>query len=301
MIRHSAHGKLLLTGEYAVLDGALALALPTKPGQTLEFEPGGDTLRWSSFDADGACWFEAELAPEDYAIISCSDTAVAGRLSQILRAVRQANPRFRPAGSAVTRLEFSRHWGLGTSSTLIAMIAAWAGMDAYALLEATFGGSGYDIACAAASGPLLFQRRGGNPFSEPVDFHPSFAGELWFAYLGHKQDSREGIRRYRERAVALPPGWIEAISRITTECLEAGSLSEFAALLREHERLISGLLGMPPVQETLFPDYWGAVKSLGAWGGDFILLTYSGEEAALRAYLGERGITDVFPYSYLVL
>lgn len=33
MIR--ANGKLLLTGEYLVLDGALSLAFPTRKGQTL--------------------------------------------------------------------------------------------------------------------------------------------------------------------------------------------------------------------------------------------------------------------------
>ena len=31
-----ANGKLLLTGEYAVLDGAKAIGLPTKRGQSLQ-------------------------------------------------------------------------------------------------------------------------------------------------------------------------------------------------------------------------------------------------------------------------
>jgi mevalonate kinase len=34
-----APGKLLITGEYAVLDGAWALALPTRLGQTLTVTP----------------------------------------------------------------------------------------------------------------------------------------------------------------------------------------------------------------------------------------------------------------------
>ena len=41
-----AHGKLLITSEYLVLDGAEALALPTVYGQSLEVEtidePGGN-------------------------------------------------------------------------------------------------------------------------------------------------------------------------------------------------------------------------------------------------------------------
>ena len=35
----NAHGKLLLTGEYFVLDGALALALPCKLGQSMSIQP----------------------------------------------------------------------------------------------------------------------------------------------------------------------------------------------------------------------------------------------------------------------
>ena len=36
---YTAHGKLLLTGEYAVMDGALALALPTQLGQRMSVRP----------------------------------------------------------------------------------------------------------------------------------------------------------------------------------------------------------------------------------------------------------------------
>lgn len=39
MISFKSNGKLLLTGEYLVLDGAVALALPTKMGQIMTVEP----------------------------------------------------------------------------------------------------------------------------------------------------------------------------------------------------------------------------------------------------------------------
>ena len=47
------HGKILLSGEYLVLDGALSLALPTKVGQSLsvQYTPSfSPTLTWKSFD-----------------------------------------------------------------------------------------------------------------------------------------------------------------------------------------------------------------------------------------------------------
>ena len=48
---------------------------------------------------------------------------------------------------------------------------------------------------------------------------------------------------------------------------------EFDALVREHERVISESLKMQRVKDKFFSDYWGEVKSLGAWGGDFVLVT----------------------------
>ncbi|MEQ3661167.1 MAG: GHMP kinase, partial [Flavobacterium sp.] len=39
-----SNGKLLLTGEYVVLDGAKALAVPTKFGQSLSIESGINNL-----------------------------------------------------------------------------------------------------------------------------------------------------------------------------------------------------------------------------------------------------------------
>ncbi|MBX2929869.1 MAG: hypothetical protein KF852_18690 [Saprospiraceae bacterium] len=301
MMDFRANGKLLLTGEYAVLDGATALALPTKPGQTLHFEPGGEQLHWRSFDVDGVCWFESILAPPSFSIQSCSDAATGERLVQILRAAQQLNPDFAPCGVATTRLEFSRHWGLGTSATLIAIMAAWAGVDAYLLLEGTFGGSGYDVACATAPGPILFRRiAAGEVQVKPAAFDPPFAAQLQFVYLGQKQDSREGIRRYRERAGQMDPTWLDAVSQIAFECMAATQLVDFESALCEHERLVADVLGLPPVQSALFSDYWGTVKSLGAWGGDFVLAAAAGSPEETRKYFQQKGLGVVLSYEELI-
>jgi mevalonate kinase len=46
-----SNGKLLITGEYLVLDGAKALALPTKFGQNLTVEEGANQeISWTSHD-----------------------------------------------------------------------------------------------------------------------------------------------------------------------------------------------------------------------------------------------------------
>ena len=47
MQNYYSNGKLLLTGEYVVLDGALSLAIPTRYGQSLTIEPINDSkLIW---------------------------------------------------------------------------------------------------------------------------------------------------------------------------------------------------------------------------------------------------------------
>jgi hypothetical protein len=54
-----------------------------------------------------------------------------------------------------THLNFPKKWGLGTSSTLINNIAQWLQIDAFTLLNNSFGGSGYDIACKITNTIIL--------------------------------------------------------------------------------------------------------------------------------------------------
>lgn len=302
-----AHGKLLLTGEYFVLDGAEALALPTKQGQTLEIfanESAKPTLFWESFDADGTCWWRGAFDFENFDLSENLDPATGERLQQLLRAIRGQKPDFlknAPGLHIVTRLEFSRRWGLGTSSTLIYNLAKWAEVDAFRLLADTFGGSGYDIACAGAAQATLFQKVDGVPVWKEVDFNPPFGESLFFVYLGQKQNSREGIARYREKA-QNSPDLITAISQLTVRILKAKTLAEFENLLFEHEQIIAGVLQLPRAKTLHFSDFPGEVKSLGAWGGDFVLATNPFESAAeLQQYFQQKGFPTVVPYREMVL
>ena len=57
-----SHGKLLLFGEYAVIDGAKSLAIPCKKGQSLEIKPHrGSDLIWECYDHNDELWFEAQI------------------------------------------------------------------------------------------------------------------------------------------------------------------------------------------------------------------------------------------------
>lgn len=300
-----SHGKLLLSGEYLVLDGALSLALPTRLGQWLRIREGKiPGISWVSHAPDGKVWFKTHFHPEELSgplKEGSFPPEIRDRLIFMLKTARTLNPGFL-AGQvmleAETLLEFPREWGLGSSSTLISNLGYWAGVDPFTLLEKTMGGSGYDIAAARQQGPLFYQLNGtGIQCITDTQFSPSFKEQLFFVYLNQKQDSRKGISHYdslcfdRKKAVSQ-------VSEITRKMAEATDISTFRSALDDHETLLSGILGIPPVKLKRFSDYKGSIKSLGAWGGDFILVTGTQEA---QEYFREKGYHTIIPYRKMIL
>jgi len=309
MSRYYSHGKFLLTGEYLVLKGALALALPLKLGQTLSVETcHGASLQWDAYQPDGL-WFSINLNAKNLDIIDYNNPSKAEKLAQILKAVKQLNPTaFKNGLHFETRLNFDPNWGLGSSSTLIANLAQWANVNPYELLRLTFGGSGYDIACATAEGPIYYQVKtevpdpvkGPTPIVQPIDFHPSFADHLFFIYQGKKQSSSKEIKAFLEKTNPIDlQKDIEAVSEISRAVPKCESLDEFGLLMQCHERIIARCIGQEPVQKR-FPDFEGVLKSLGAWGGDFILAATEWPENQVRAYFKGKCLEVIFKYDDLV-
>ena len=302
---YHSHGKFLLTSEYLVLKGALALALPLKLGQSLQVSLADtDThrLHWIAQQPD-KLWFSVLFDSDTLQIISTDDPIKAEKLASILKAVKQLKPtafyggdlRFR------THLDFNPEWGLGSSSTLIANLAQWANVNPYELLKLTFGGSGYDLACATAEQPIYYQLIENKPQTKPSDFQPSFANQLFFVYQGQKQSSSKEIKAFLEKTNPIDlQKDIEAVSEISRAVPKCENLDEFAMLMQCHERIISRCIGQEPVQKR-FPDFEGVLKSLGAWGGDFILVATEWSENQVREYFKEKGLNVIFKYKDLVL
>ena len=300
-----ANGKFLLTGEYLVLKGALALALPLKFGQSLEVETldfDEKRLQWEAFRPEGK-WFSVTLNRDNLVNISTDDPDKALRLSQILQSVKQLNPKAFEGNDLnfTTRLDFDPNWGLGSSSTLIANLARWANVNPYQLLKLTFGGSGYDIACATAEQPIYYQLVDGEPIVDTIDFKPLFADHFFFIYQGQKQSSSKEIKAFLAKAnpVDLQKD-IEAVSEISRAVPKCESLDEFALLMQCHERIIARCIGQEPVQKH-FPDFEGVLKSLGAWGGDFILAATEWSETQVIEYFKGKGLEVILGYNDIVL
>lgn len=299
-----SNGKLLITGEYLVLDGAKAFALPTKFGQNLIVEKGNNQeIKWTSFDSDGSIWLEETLSFEDISIKNISDTASSKRntLIEILHEGHLLNPDFITKSEGfhiTTELTFPRNWGLGTSSTLINNIAQWLEIDAFVLLKNSFGGSGYDIACAQNDVPILYHLENGNPVVEKVTFEPEFTENLYFVYLDKKQSSKAAIAFYHNNKNRDLAQIIKQNDALTQQVLKAKKLQEFALNLEEHEAEMSNILEMHTIKESLFPDFNGVIKSLGAWGGDFVMAIAKENPTD---YFKKRGFKTIVSYKDMIL
>ncbi|HCK21526.1 MAG TPA: GHMP kinase [Bacteroidetes bacterium] len=302
MPHYHANGKLLISGEYLVMNGALALAIPCSKGQSLLVEEGKDAaqLHWTSLLVDGNPWISTEINPEELLHAAKSQDS---DLIKVLKAAVRLRPDFMEqlrGKAATTQLEFSPDWGLGSSSTLVSLIAQWSGADAMEINRMVFGGSGYDIACAKSWMPIFYRLDEEGPVFDTVHFTPPHAAQLMLVHLGVKQSSREAVasfqmdsKQFREET--------EIISEISEALLFCDDFPDFLTLLDEHEQVMQYVLQTERVQTRLFNEFPGVVKSLGAWGGDFVLAGADMDPAAIRSYFEERGYTTIIPYEEMVL
>jgi mevalonate kinase len=292
-----AHGKLLLTAEYAVLGGAKALAVPTKMGQSLEVVETGNTIQWKSIDRHGDLWYENEFDITSFAPKRLNE--IGKRLQHLFVGMKTQNPtcwNTSTGFSFTTTLDFDRSWGLGSSSTLISILAQWAKVNPYVLQQRVFGGSGYDIACADARSAIVYERTNAlHPKVTPIPFSPEFKDQLFFVYLNQKQDSQKAVAAFDKSK--LTSSRIKKINTLTAQFLQKVNLQNFQELMLEHEEIIGHIIGMTPLQKRLFTDYNGAVKSLGAWGGDFVLAC---GDATTPNYFANKGYATCLHYDSLI-
>jgi len=286
-----------------VLHGALAVALPTRFGQKLEVNNArGSDLIWESIDSNGEVWFESQISLYDFSPVKTSDETISRKLKKIFRAAVRENSEFLSTWSGFkveTVLEFPRKWGLGSSSSLISLIAQWAEVNPFHLYFDVYNGSGYDVACAEANEPIHYRLGEENLHFQEIDFNPPFRDQLFFVYLGSKQDSEAAVKIHGKK-FARQNDLIKRVSEISEEIVKVKAQSDFNRLLDEHESLIGRTLDLPTVRESRFSDFNGSVKSLGAWGGDFILASSSQGEEYINSYFRERKYEVILPFRKMV-
>lgn len=301
-----ANGKLLITGEYLVMEGADAFAVPLIKGQWLQVTKSGTdrhpVLVWHA-QKPGGLWFEARFALPSLQILYSTNREKANHLKEILQTVRSINPSFLNEKESLhvkTVLEFPPEYGFGSSSTLITTMARWAHINPFLLQLKALGGSAYDVACAEAKCPIIYHLEENRPVWQEVSFQPAFIGNLYFVYLGKKQNSAQGIQYFKEKAHFSNRDILE-ITALTHQCVEAEDLDTFTRLLQEHEEIVSRILKKPKVKNVYFRGVETVVKSLGAWGGDFVLCATKMEENDFKRKLKSLGFSVIFAWNQLVL
>ena len=300
-----AHAKLMMTGEYLVLRGAESLSIPLKRRQSLRISEhqGSPSLEWKTF-VNKQHWFDATFSLDEFVIANTNDFPTAQNLREILMAVKSLQPRFlekKVKYEAISELDFEINWGLGSSSSLIVNIAEWAGIDVFELFGKISKGSGYDLATSMSDKPILYRLNGNVREIKEVDYYPEFHANLYFAYLGKKRNSALAVKDFNELPVKDLQAKICDLDSITDAILLAKNLREFRKLIREHEKIISGVIGIPPLSSKILSDFNGDIKSLGAWGGDFVMLATDMPRDYVISWLRKKEMNTWFTYEELAL
>ncbi len=292
-------GKLMLTSEYFAMDGALVLAVPTQLGQEFSFEeiPDGRSLIiWEALH-QGKFWLRAIIDYQNWQVLETNIPSSAEFIFNTLKNVQTLSSiKFKDNFTyrITTNLQFPADYGLGSSSTLMNNLAEWAQIDPFLLNTISLGGSGYDIAVAKEKSAVLYQSVPEIKY-EKVNFDPVFKNELIFIHLNQKQNSREGISFYRSKNKSQK--LVDEFSDLTRNILLCNELENFSSLMLTHEQKISDFLEIPTVRMRFFEDCPVFVKSLGAWGGDFVM---SSKFDGFRDYFWDKGFTTIFDYSDIV-
>ena len=295
-----SNGKILLSSEYLVMDGAKSIALPARLTQDLIVSKcDKNTIEWFSHDMHNNLWYEDRFFVKNNNLVCESEKNVTSqKIISLFNHLSKTHKLANLLGNKFeTRLNFKRDWGLGTSSTFVNNLAKWAKVDPYQLLFSTFKGSGYDIACCDLNHPIIFKKTNESIDVKKIKFKPPFIKNLFLIHLGKKQNTQLSIENYSKKQFDRME-LIKKINTITDEFIKCNELIHFEELIQEHESIISKATSIIPIQNSNFSDYKdGKIKSLGAWGGDFILVTTKNKDLS---YFKKRGLKTIIPLENIV-
>mgnify|MGYP001220817038 CR=1 FL=1 len=295
-----SNGKILLSAEYLVMDGAKALAFPSKLTQELHIEDTkSNFIHWISLDENKNIWYEEKFFQKAESIFyKGAENDISEKIVSLFNHIHLSNDISDSIGKKfISKINFKMEWGLGSSSSLVNNLAKWSNIDPYKLLFSAFNGSGYDIACCDVKTPIVFSKNEKSINIEKIKFNPTFKKNIFLIYRGEKQNTQNSILDYKKIKFDKNSA-INKINELTNNIVNCNSLSEFEKLIETHESIISKIINIEPIQKLNFKDYNnGVIKSLGSWGGDFMLAT--GDKKDLN-YFKEKGYNTIYSISDLL-
>ena len=294
-----SHGKLMITGEYFVFHGAKSLLLPTKFYQDmtvsrLDQEP---IISWESYDYNKKKWFSVNFNLPNLTIQG-KKTKEKIFLKRILDFIAKKIPKVFENNIGLkikTTMDFKRSWGLGSSAILINNLSNYFGLDPFDVSKNVTNSSGADIASTKISKPITFSIKDKEPYYSEVNFNPPFLKNLIFVFLNKKQSSSKEVEKFKK--IRIENDEISLITQITDQIINCKSIDDFNYLIDKHESIISSKIKKETVKNLLFKDFNGSIKSLGAWGGDFILAC---GENNLKNYFKNKGFETSFSFNEII-
>jgi len=289
----------MLTSEYFAIDGALVLAVPTKLGQEFFYEEKNDgksMIFWEAYHQE-KLWLKTAFNYKNWEILEANLQKPSEFILQVFKKVKQLfsiKLQDNISYYIKTNLEFPSNFGWGSSSTLMNNLAEWAQINPYLLNQLSLGGSGYDIAVAKEKSAVLFTNQP-QISVERINFQPSFKDELIFIHLNQKQNSREGINLYKSKEKSKP--LIDEFTSLTKEIVKSDNFEQFSSLLTCHEYKIAEFLQIETAKDKYFKDCPVFIKSLGAWGGDFVM---SAKFESYEAWFSEKGFSTIFSWNDII-
>ena len=291
----------MLCGEYAVTIGVEALALPVSLGQWMyvwEFDSpgGGDRLIWEAKEKDGSTWLNESFAlPLETMEAETEKSSERDRSREVLHSMLSmvAEGFWKPGKSyrIETQLEFDCSSGLGSSSTMVANFARFAGLDAQKVQQKVLGGSGYDVAVAELGKGLVFWKNAEVANWDAWKLSADLTSKWKIVFLGKKQNSRNALADVKGKLMEIEKDdfLMHQLQQVCAAVKMANQVPMLEAGLEMWQAILAMSLGLEtPYQHFKFqPTKGGLCKWLGAWGGDMLLINDVFEESereALKKY-----------------
>lgn len=293
----------MITGEYFVLKEAKALAIPLRFFQKMvvieQKNINSNTFSWIFSDINGIILVSV-FSKDTLTTLYTNNASLSSQLENILQQANKLG--FGMINrSRINRIEcvlnFNIDWGLGSSSTLISNLAYWLDIDPYGLSDLTFKSSGYDIASARSSTPVLYQRSGNDVKVSNIDLNNSYLKHAMFIYSGKSQNTQENTKNIS--LTSMTPAKVGKVSTISDQIIQVHNYQDFRHLIIKHENIISKTLKLPSINDY-FNDFDGVVKSLGAWGGDFFMAASEHGKDYIVRYFNKKGYQDIFSYNDII-